>query len=368
MIRSLLLTALVVLSACQKEKLQAALPPDVRVDTYQQTAAGKIDVLWVVDNSGSMAPRQENLAKNFGAFIDTFAASSVDYRIAITTTDMFKDKGRFVGVPSILSPQTPNVLQAFATNVKVGIDGSPYETGFEPARMALERVRAENDAAVQACKGACKASDPGCPSACEENTTFKFLRRGAYLYIVFVSDEDDKSSGDIRYYYRTFATAMGIGNDGTVTTAAIMGDVPTNTCQATPGLRYKALSDLTGGQVGSICDANFASTLHKLADNAVGLRRTFALQDKPNVQTIQVRVRYPCNVSTELLKACASSDTAACAGQPKDSLNVVCTPVQGGTDGWSYEAAKNVVYFAGDSVPGLTAQVELQYYEEGKGP
>jgi hypothetical protein len=273
-----------------------------------------------------------------------------------------------VGTPSILSPQTPNVLQAFANNVKVGIDGSPYETGFEPARMALERQAAENQAAVDACKGTCKSGDTACQSGCETSTPFKFLRQGAYLYIVFVSDEDDKSAEDVRYYYRTFETAMGIGNDGTVSTAAIMGDVPTNPCGATPGVRYKALSDLTGGAVGSICDANFQTTLKKLADNAVGLRRTFALQEKPNVQTIQVRVRYPCNVSTDLLKACAQSDTSACTGQPKDSLNVLCTPVQGGADGWSYEASKNVVYFAGDSVPGLTGEIELQYYEEGKGP
>ena len=28
----------------------------------------------------------------------------------------------------------------------------------------------------------------------------------------------------------------------------------------------------------------------------------------------------------------------------------------------------NLVFFDGESVPGLSAQVELQYYEEGKGP
>jgi hypothetical protein len=49
-------------------------------------------------------------------------------------------------------------------------------------------------------------------------------------------------------------------------------------------------------------------------------------------------------------------------------MNVVCTPKQGAPDGWEYEEGGNLVFFAGESVPGLSAQIELQYYEEGKGP
>jgi len=172
----------------------------------------------------------------------------------------------------------------------------------------------------------------------------------------------------VRFFYRYFETAKGVGNDGTVTTAAIMGDTPTNSCGATPGVRYKALSDLTGGEVGSICDTNFSVTLGKLARNAVGLKRKFALQAKPNIQTLQVRLRYPCNVPADQIATCASVDRTACEGNPADSMNVVCTPRQGAPDGWTYEAGGNLVYFAGESVPGLSAQIELQYYEEGKGP
>jgi hypothetical protein len=128
------------------------------------------------------------------------------------------------------------------------------------------------------------------------------------------------------------------------------------------------LSDLTGGEVGSICDANFATTLGKLARNAVGLKRKFALQARPNLQTLQVKLRYPCNVAADQLAGCASVDRTACMGNPADSTNLVCTPKQGAPDGWEYEAGGNLVFFEGDSVPGLSGQIELQYYEEGKGP
>jgi hypothetical protein len=347
--------------------LVTALPPGVRVDTYAQQAASKIDVLWIIDDSGSMAPRQENLARNFQAFINEFTKNSVDFRIAVTTTDIFKEAGAFVGNPRVLAPTTPDLINAFATSVKVGTNGSPYEVGMEAARLSIEKQKAENAGLIDACQYAC-AGSPSCAQDCQTKTVLPFLRSGAYLYLIFVSDEDDKSSQDVRFFYRYFETAQGVGNDGTVTTAAIMGDVPSNGCGATPGAKYKALSDLTGGEVGSICDDNFSVTLEKLASNAVGLKRRFALQTKPNLQTLQVRVLYPCNIRQEYSAACAAVDSARCEGAPADSLNLVCTPTAGGPDGWSYDEAHNVVAFSGASVPGLGGQIELQYYEEGKGP
>ena len=366
--RWLLGAAIALACACNQPKLQAALPPDVRVDTYTQQAASKIDVLWVIDNSGSMAPRQENLAKNFQAFINEFTTNSVDFRIGITTTDIFKEAGKFVGNPKVLTPQTANLVSAFAANVKVGITGAPYEVGMEAARMALELNIAQNAATVTNCKKACVAAVPSCPSDCETKTQFTFLRPDAYLYIIFVSDEDDKSSEDTRFFYRYFETIKGIGNDGTVATAAIMGDTPTNPCGAAPGFKYRALSDLTGGEVGSICDGNFALTLKKLASNAVGLKRKFALQVKPNLATLKVLVKYPCNASASVTAICTSVDKTQCEAGAPQATNAVCTMPQGGTDGWSYEETNNVVFFSGESVPGLNSQIELQYYEEGKGP
>ncbi len=48
-----------------------------------------VDILFVIDNSGSMGEEQALLAKNFGAFIEVLEAEDVEanYRIGITTTD-----------------------------------------------------------------------------------------------------------------------------------------------------------------------------------------------------------------------------------------------------------------------------------------
>jgi hypothetical protein len=48
----------------------------------------KVDVLLIIDNSGSMGEEQANLAANFAPFIDSLELVGADYRIAITTTDM----------------------------------------------------------------------------------------------------------------------------------------------------------------------------------------------------------------------------------------------------------------------------------------
>ncbi|MER2559074.1 MAG: vWA domain-containing protein [Myxococcaceae bacterium] len=366
--RGLSVFALAVMGvACGPDRIVATLPPDVRVDSYTQQAASKIDVLWVVDNSGSMAPRQENLARNFGSFIDLFTRSSIDYRIAVTTTDIFKDKGALKGNPRVITPQTANVAGAFSNNIKVGIQGSPFEAGLEAGRMAITLQKEANTLAIEQCKRSCAANKPACLTACDEKKDFPFLRPDAYLYLVFVTDEEDESREDVRFYYRFFETVKGIGNDGMVTTAAIMGP-EANGCGATPGVRYKEMSDLTGGEVGSICDAAFGATLKKLATNAVGLKRKFTLQEKPNVMTVEVRVKYPCSTPDANLSKCDSVDKTACMDVSPDTYGLVCKPPFKGTDGWDYEPANNNIYFAGDSVPGLNAQVEIQYYEEGKGP
>ncbi|WP_163992031.1 vWA domain-containing protein [Pyxidicoccus caerfyrddinensis] len=352
--------------SCRDERLVPSLPPGYHVDTYAQRSASAVDVLWVVDDSGSMAPRQEALARNFQAFIALFREGRIDFRMGVATTDIFTRPGELVGEPRVLAPDTPELERAFADSVRVGTQGSAYEAGLEAASRVLERQARENAPVLEAraaCESGC-ASSEACREECAKAHPVPFLRPGAWLYLAFVTDEDDRSPHDVRTYWRMFEQAKGIGNDGTVVASAIIGDVPANGCGAEPGTRYAELVRLTGGEVGSICDADFADTLRTLATSAVGLRRTFALEQAPKVETLRVRVRHPCGTAQESLQGCESVDRTACEKQSAEALDAVCTPVQGGADGWTYEPARRVVFFAGDSVPGLGTRVELEYVEE----
>ena len=238
-------------TACRDDRLVSALPPGLRVDTYAQQSASKVDVLWVVDNSGSMAARQENLARNFQAFITLFRQGSIDFRLAVATTDIFARPGELVGTPALLAPGTPDLESAFARNVRVGTSGSAYEAGLEAARLVLERQGEEGApwrAALATCEAGCDTE--ACREDCAVRYPVPFLRPGAFLYLVFVTDEEDRSPYELRTYWRAFEQAQGIGNDGTVVASAIIGDVPANTCGATPGSRYAGTGEADGRRGG----------------------------------------------------------------------------------------------------------------------
>jgi hypothetical protein len=70
-----------------------ALEPDAQPwvqgpDARPSERCEKIDLLFVIDNSGSMGEEQTNLAANFPAFIQVIAESGLDYRVAVTTSGM----------------------------------------------------------------------------------------------------------------------------------------------------------------------------------------------------------------------------------------------------------------------------------------
>ncbi len=71
-----------------------------REDFLQSPATefnSKVDILWVVDTSGSMEPYQENLAQNFNSFISSFANKGFDFHMAVVGTDAWKRETNYDG-------------------------------------------------------------------------------------------------------------------------------------------------------------------------------------------------------------------------------------------------------------------------------
>lgn len=158
----------------------------------------KMDILFVVDDSGSMAEEQRNLASNFPMFVnilnayETASARNLDYRLAVTTTSMDyvlnltylvngsaqrqevvpvnPQNGSFVssascGVSSWINSTDSDVASKFACVADVGVEGG----GFEMPLLAVERAVAAD------------GPNPG------------FLRDDALLAVVILTDEDDCS-------------------------------------------------------------------------------------------------------------------------------------------------------------------------------
>lgn len=231
---------------CQTEVIQGVPDAVDQVDVFEQKQAAKVDVLWMVDNSGSMESEQNKVAERFNEFFNQLIRSAVDYHIGVITSDPAEggvlrpyagpgvdgcSNCRFITTDvscdnpdvDITSLSTEAEIEnalldecqaqlVFRKLVRVGVEGSSFEEGFPQAAAAL---------------GA-RDVDPttGLPLGNVPSQNEGFIRQDAALYIVFVSDEDEGAKRDgtpVRYYQRLFESLKGAGNENKVAVAAITG-------------------------------------------------------------------------------------------------------------------------------------------------
>lgn len=243
------------------------------------TVAGtttKVDILFVVDSSGSMTKERANLGSRLSAFIGQL--NNLDWRICVTTTDVNKIKGQplaFTNGTTFLDKNTVNVNNVFLDRMNTIVEGS----GDEQAIAALNR-----------------AFDPP-DSNC--------YRSDAALAAIILSDEDERSTGGFPEFtssnqYRdlgpmnfpasavnTVARAWNQQKSFTVHSIVIKpGDQTCWDQQAADspvwfGRRYEALSKLTGGIVGNICAADYSSQLVDFATRIQNSLSSITLKCEP---------------------------------------------------------------------------------------
>ena len=142
-----------------------------QTEVFYQAATDEIDILWVIDNSLSMSDEQDKIAAEFKSFITSIEDYNLQFHIGVITTDVddTNQRGKLQGDSTILTPETENYEAEFKRLVKVGTDGSDKEAGIDAAEFALTEPLINN-------------YNQG------------FLRDGATLSIIYVSDENDCSA------------------------------------------------------------------------------------------------------------------------------------------------------------------------------
>ncbi len=301
---------------------------------FKQNTAAKIDVLWVVDNSESMAAEQAGIGASFQAFITNLIDSGVDYHIGVVSTDISGGGRLFAGTSGVayIDSSTNDPAGIFLENVRVGITGSRVERAFESAALALGKGRGWN---------------PGDPINTPNNG---FIRDDAALFIIMVSDENDKSFGPSSYYKRLFEGYKGPGNESRISVSAIVGP-PSGTCANAleAGERYITLAQDTGGIWTSICD-DFAESLRELSITAAGLKSIFRLATIPNAgSTLRCTEGGPSYAD----RFCVTVDGE---GWPERGAN-------GNTVLWSYEPQENAIVFDARTIPPPEARITVEYLE-----
>lgn len=247
-----------------------------KTELFQQSASEnkKLDILWVIDDSGSMSDEQSALGYNFGAFIDDFILKDADFKMAITTTDVSSStkKGRMVPNSDVLltsakaKENEAQFKQDFKSLVNVGIRGSGNERGLEATEGFIEKHAS-------------------------------FLRSDAYLAVVIISDELDSSPKSVETYVNQLKATK--SEAGLVKVYSIV-DIPS-------GGRYKQASDSTGGVVMDIRN-NFHGVLSDMGDSLINLLDSFALAASPVPGSLKVFINgvettaYTYDVSTRSIK------------------------------------------------------------------
>lgn len=352
---SVTLSVGLIASGCGKSASFSLLADSATFTQNSAAVNGKIDILFVIDNSGSMATSQQALADNIGRFFEKFDAKGFDYRIAVTTSDAWRVG--FGGASTlaklrdgtnatshtgtfIVTPTTPNKQNVFITNVLQGTAGNGDERVFQSFRATLES---------------------------SENTAFGFPRADAFFSIIMLSDADDLSNTTastidtaygntvdsaawsaqytnpniipVQSYVDYLDTKLGVnGNRSSKYNVNSIG-VLDNSCivasENKKAIRMGQLADLTGGIKGSLCD-DFGTTLSNISYKIIELRTRFYLERALNADSLHVYV--------DGVEAARVTDSTP---QP--------------WNGYYYHADDNSISFHGTAVPGPGASIRVSY-------
>ncbi len=267
---------------------------------------GEVDILWVLDNSGSMSEEHESLTTHAEAFTGTLSAAELEFRLALVSTDP-ADAGLLLA--PVLDESSSALTETFVVAVtEAGIAGDREEEGFTAALAGADEARVP-----------------------------EFARSGADLQVVIYSDEDDASSLEVADF---LAELDGV-RSGEVTVNTIVGDAPagcaSTVAAADAGLRYHEARERSGGVRESICTTDMDAVLQRLGNAVIGLNASFTLSELPLLNTLEVQV------------------------------DDVVIPRRD-TDGWRYSGLDNSILFDGWAIPRPGAKIQAAYFDWTGGP
>ncbi len=267
-----------------------------QTDEWVQDDGRTVDVLFVVDNSGSMGEEQRNLSDNFDTFIAGAERFENNYQLGVVTTDMQNDahQGRLVA-PRVME-RGPGIEGQFQDAIRVGTNGAGEERGLEASQRALSDPLAFDTGVMCGGDADCQEPDTCIEGVCGGQNR-GFLREEAVLEVVYVSDEDDQSTAALDFYVDFLKSIKGFRNESRMHAHAIVGaaDGRAANCasddgDASAGRRYVEVANRTGGQVHSICEGDFGRALRSIGNQAFGGERQFVLSRPAVRASIEVTV------------------------------------------------------------------------------
>lgn len=229
-------------------------------DHFTSVADPPVDILLVVDRSGSMDDDAANIATAFDSFINTLGTVTSGWHLGVVTTD----SGCFNG--GLLTADAADLATTFGVAVVTGDD---YDIVYDEALFQIADAALRETAA----------------GGCNEG----FLRERAPLHVVFVSDEPERSTEIAVVWTWDWYLARWLPYVASPDMFVVSGVVDTEGCnEGYSG--YAEMIGATGGQARSICGADWAAHLAALAEISLASAWTFPLSGVPVPDTLVVMV------------------------------------------------------------------------------
>lgn len=197
--------------ACSPTKFSNA-PSDVCVDVQGtcivgpnstsviqdfKVGAGKVDILFVDDNTASMAEIQKKLAAKFAGFIEALDRKDIDYQIGITTTDITKNPGL------VSFPNGQKILKRSDSNRVALFNGAIVRTETADCERFIKSAYETNPSNFDATQYYYLNYPKYCPSGDERgiyaafdvlsNNESSLVRTSSNLNVIVISNEDERS-------------------------------------------------------------------------------------------------------------------------------------------------------------------------------
>jgi cysteine-rich repeat protein len=258
-------------------------PKTTQTDSFVQKLNRKVDILFVIDPSGSMMDEKARLIATAPAFAQAASQNQLDFHLgSISVANPYSSGnaspiGVLHGDPRYITSSTPDLPAEFKERIDMPMGGGT-EVGMDATIAALSPPLTGTIAPSCA-----QCPQPSfCHAGACRGANWGFRRPGASLELLVFTDEDDGSKASPA---ATQAFLQAQVNPLAGQFVRVHGLLPSAACQ--PNLtftKWKSLISATGGSVGDLCAKSYVPTIKTLASRVFGLQDQFFLS-RPAVAT-----------------------------------------------------------------------------------
>jgi hypothetical protein len=269
---------LLILASCGKDNdflyRQVPHPPpavEIKEVNHVLKESGSVDILWVIDNSGSMDPYQQDVITHTDKFINEFTSGvNIDWRMGLISSS--EEEQPYLGFAQyngqFFDYTDPNPVGTFTNAVaKLGTGGNYIEKFFGPSLQWI-------------------SSD-------------QFSRSDSFLAIIMISDEEEQTDGLTAKMFLDQLKFLKGGRDDLIKVYAAIASsdlnppCPNASSNKYFGTPWEEIVSMTGGLAFSPCSNDFGSELAKVGKAIVDQLKAarILLGDIPKSDTIRVFFR-----------------------------------------------------------------------------